>query len=244
MKKNPVFLVLLTLFLLSACSEKVDLKVVSPPANYRVTDPYVEGNSIPIPVSIYYEGTEDQKIAIIKNVNTRENYGCTLISGKENICGSILLTKVGGQSIQVFVAKNNDEIVSETVSFRWEPYQGLEKFAFEFSGVIGPKSLPLGYFYLFLVLAGILLVITLFFYFKFGYGHRQGDSAKVTIEFPNGLKVVEDHTRGAFHGPLDKDQLRPKLEADIFRSGVLNYISDPKEQSQILLSQGDIEVDE
>ncbi len=224
--------------LLSSCAEKVNISIVSPPSNFRITDPYTEGATFPQPVSVYYEGSQQQKIAIIKNINTGETYPCTLTSGKDNICGSTLITKLGAQSIQVFVAKNNKEIVTEIATFRWEPYQGLEKIAYEFSGNFGDKSMPWGMFYIAAISFITVFVVALVIVLSKGYVVRQKDSVKLTLIDERGRKIVYEEDRGAFAGLGNLDQPRPRMEPQNFR-GAVNLLYAPDDAKRILLAQPD-----
>lgn len=240
MKKLPILVAFLLTLALSACSEKVAFKVVNPPANYRVTQEFVEGQSAFVPLTIRYDGTEPQKVALIK-VNGIGPLPCTLISGIEVNCGSIPLTKLGGQNLHIEVSKANGEVIAQEVTFRWEPYQGLEKFAYNFSGFTGDKSAPLGFLYLgflaFLVVGCLALFITM----KSGYIHRQGDGVSVTFKDADGRSLDYSETRGSFTGRGTDDQPRPRLEPAFFEAATRLLISDSNQQNQILLSQGDME---
>ena len=185
---------------MSGLLENIEIKIITPSNNYRVTD---EGNSTHVPVTIYYKGTYDRKTALI-TVNGMGPVPCDLISGQEVNCGSAPLTALGGQNIKVQVNKANgvDSVTTE-VNFRWEPYQGLEKFAYNFSGYVGDKSAPMGFFYLTILAILIVGAVVVIF----------GIKNKFTIELPsygrafavgsNGEEIGGNANTGLYIGPIN-----------------------------------------
>ncbi len=144
--------------ILSACaSEKIELRIVTPTQGFRVSADYVEGQPAPIPLEVYYQGSEPQRIALIdiKGVGT---FACNLVSGMVNNCGTFGLTHTGDQTIKVSVGKSDGNQVSSEVRFSWTPLQGIERAASSVSGLFGAKNLGVGYVF-FAILALIIFVI-------------------------------------------------------------------------------------
>lgn len=158
--KNKLFVLLLLLvFILSACaSEKVDLKIVTPPQGYRVSVDYIEGQSAKVPLEIFYQGSEPQKVALI-TVNGLGPIPCTLNSGVQNNCGTIGLTSTGDQTVSVSVGKNDGSVVTTEAKFSWTPLQGIERVANSVSGLFGTKSLGVGYIFLSILALVIFAII-------------------------------------------------------------------------------------
>jgi hypothetical protein len=157
-KKVLSLLVLLMVLTLSACaSEKIELRIVTPTQGFRVSSDFVEGQSVPVPLEIYYQGSDPQKVALVK-VNGIGPIPCNLVSGIVNNCGTFGITQTGDQEVYVSVSKSDGNFVTSKVNFVWTPLQGIEKVASSISGVFGPKNLGVGYVFL-SILALIIFVI-------------------------------------------------------------------------------------
>ncbi len=140
-------------------TETSSIKIVSPVEGLKVTEPFVQGQTQSLPLSIDFQSNIDENRVVEVWFNGIGPLPCTLIPNKLNDCGRIALYGTGPQNIKVQLLKlSGKETITAENNFEWTPYSGLDLIAQKVASVVGSSDPTFGFT---LMGLGFMLIFTL-----------------------------------------------------------------------------------
>ncbi len=162
-----------------------------------------------IPVQVIVSSTQRQnynpKICIEGECTT-----CTVVANQETICTLFHPRQVGEITLNASIERDNGLVISDKVTFSWQPYSKFETFSIKVASLFGKESLVLGYFTLCLT---TIIILILIFFLGIYLPRKQSQRGPATMSLK---KLAETSETYIYHrGSVDDIEVAEIVEGEI-----------------------------